>query len=101
MIPTVRFGISSASIAADPSHQAAQITIPSADVEVSPRQASNLALILNELVTNSIKHGRGPGNRLALSLEAGTDGEFITVCYRDFQRLSRTSPPRLYLTIRV
>ncbi len=75
--------IITAALSADPSTRAAQITITPNPAEISPRQASSLALVLNELTTNSIKHGRRPESALQLQLEASADAEFVTVCYRD------------------
>jgi two-component sensor histidine kinase len=72
-----------AALSADSSGRAARTTIMPSPVEVSPRQAGSLALILNELTTNSIKHGGVPEQPLALSVEVSTDGEFITLCFCD------------------
>ena len=72
-----------AALSADPDSRTARIAIRPSELEVSPRQASNLALVLNELTTNSIKHAKTPGKPLTLSLESSTDREFIAICYRD------------------
>ncbi len=72
-----------AALSAVPHGSATRITIPPTQAVVSPRQAGNLALILNELTTNSINHGQTAGTPLALSLETGSEDEYLTVCYRD------------------
>jgi two-component sensor histidine kinase len=67
-----------------PPDQQVQVEISSATVEVSPRQASNLALVLNELATNTLKHtlaGRYPV-RITVQI-AVEDGDTIFCQYRD------------------
>ena len=65
--------------------EAARLLLAAAQVTVSPRQASMLALIVNELTTNTIKHamvGRGRGkidvaidvDRNKVRLQFGNDG---------------------------
>ena len=70
-------------IAADPARLPAQIRIQPSQVEVSPRQASNLALILNELTTNSIKYGRIPDRALLIAVEVGQEEGYVTLCFHD------------------
>ncbi|MEI6107179.1 MAG: CHASE domain-containing protein [Opitutae bacterium] len=72
-----------AALSANPDRLSAQLQITPGPLEVSPRQASSVALVLNELVTNSIKHGHGTVKPLTIGLEAEFDGEFVTLCYRD------------------
>ncbi len=75
--------IIAAALSADPNRLPAQTVITPSPWEVSPRHASSLALVLNELTTNSIKHGRVKEKPLTISLEAGFESGFVTVCYRD------------------
>lgn len=53
------------------------------ELRVSPRQAGSLALILNELATNTVKHARGEVARIAIRLSAERAGEWITLIYCD------------------
>ncbi len=75
--------IITAALSANPSTLPAQVQITPGPCEISPRQSSSLALVLNELTTNSIKHGRVKDRPLTISLEAGFADGFVTVCYRD------------------
>ena len=72
-----------AAIAADPGRRLAEIEIVPAAVEISPRQASNFALILNELTTNTIKYGRLSGQPIRIRVETSLQDDFITVHYQD------------------
>ena len=75
--------IIAAALSANPSPFPAQTQITPGPWEISPRQASSLALILNELTTNSIKHGRVKEKPLTISLESGFNDGFLVVFYRD------------------
>jgi PAS domain S-box-containing protein len=60
------------------------VRIPPSPVKVSPRQASNLALIINELVTNTVKHAV-PGQEIThidMRTDLDDDGA-ILLEYRD------------------
>jgi two-component sensor histidine kinase len=72
-----------AALSADPDRGGVRVTIVPSAVMISPRQAGSLALVLNELATNSIKHGRAADRPLAISFESASEGEFVTMCYRD------------------
>ncbi len=56
-------------------------------VRVSPRQANGLALVINELVTNTIKYGIGERRTASVSvrvsLEPGEDAPTVRFEYRD------------------
>ncbi len=45
-----------------PLGSAAEVQVEGAAVEIAPRQITTLALVLNELVTNAIRHGFGPAS---------------------------------------
>ncbi len=60
-----------------------EVSIPSSSVKVSPRQASNLALIINELVTNSIKYAVGPGRTTRIAVQVAQTDDEIIFEYRD------------------
>lgn len=64
-----------------PTHKNIHPQIQPSDIEVSPRQASNLALVLNELITNTLKHTTGAEAQIAVSIEE--DLPFIQLEYRD------------------
>lgn len=68
--------------AAAPGRQVLVDVAPS-PVEVSPRQASNLALVLNELVTNSIKHALPLRDPLRISILVESHPDEIALEYRD------------------
>lgn len=72
-----------ASTAADPSRREVRLRVEGPPLEVSPRQANALALILNELATNTVKYGRvdGQPSSIVLTLEAGRDHHELV--YRD------------------
>ena len=72
-----------AALSADPSYQKAQLSIEPSTAEVSPRQAGSLALVLNELTTNSVKHGRPQEQMLALEIKANVEDGFVILCYCD------------------
>lgn len=52
-------------------------------LEVSPRQASSLALVLNELATNTVKHALQGRTSAGVRVEAQAEGEDIRIEYRD------------------
>jgi two-component sensor histidine kinase/FixJ family two-component response regulator len=55
---------------------------PSA-VEVSPRQANSLALVFNELATNTIKYALSVRNRVRIAVQLLPEDEMIRIEYRD------------------
>lgn len=61
------------------------VTVDVADsaIEVSPRQASNLALAFNELATNTIKHALQGRDTAHIAVRVAADGQFILCEYRD------------------
>jgi two-component sensor histidine kinase len=62
--------------------QSVEVSVEASDVRVSPRQASNLAMILNELTTNTIKHAMA--GRTGGRIEVRISGEEqIQLEYRD------------------
>jgi two-component sensor histidine kinase len=69
------YQISQVALSALPVHQTIQTTITPTEITVSPRQASMLALIVNELTTNTVKHamaGRSHG-RIGVSIDVMQD----------------------------
>lgn len=59
------------------------LKVASSPITVSPRQASNLALIFNELTTNTVKYGLGdrPQGKITVTIQAEPD--YITIVYCD------------------
>ena len=72
-----------ASLSGAPWRSQAVVTIPSGTLKVSPRQAGALAMIINELATNTVKHIGHPIDAVTISFEAESDAEWITLRYRD------------------
>lgn len=60
-----------------------EFTVQTGELQISPRQANTLALILNELVTNTLKHGLPAGKTGRISVRAGQKGDFIELEYHD------------------
>lgn len=72
-----------AALSAAGRRQPAVLTIKAGELRVSPRQAGTLAMVLNELATNTVKHAdRGTG-AVSVGFESGRDVDGITLCYRD------------------
>lgn len=66
-----------------PRRQAITTTIQPSPVEISPRQASNLALVMNELITNTLKYALADRAAARIDLAIGLDEQFIQLNYRD------------------
>ena len=63
--------------------QPAALAVKAGELTVSPRQAGTLAMVLNELATNTVKHAdRGTG-AVSVGFESTRDADGITLCYRD------------------
>jgi two-component sensor histidine kinase len=52
-------------------------------IEVSPRQANNLALVINELATNTIKYALAGRETVRIVVCAAVEGDMICLEYRD------------------
>jgi PAS domain S-box-containing protein len=63
--------------------QPVKLEISPTAVLLSPKQASALGLILNELATNSLKHGLCPDEPAHLCLQTRLDGNEVDLEYRD------------------
>jgi PAS domain S-box-containing protein len=59
------------------------IDVSSTSGVVSPRQVTSLALILNELATNTLKYGMTKRKRTNISVQTDEDGDFLILHYRD------------------
>ncbi len=51
-----------------------EIAVPSSDVNVTPEQATSLALVLYELATNSVKHAFGDGETVKVRVDVERSG---------------------------
>lgn len=66
------------------------------DVEpilVSAGKASSLGLVLNEILTNAIKHGLGDGRAGTISIKGGCDGDTATISVEDNGVGMPSAPP--------
>jgi two-component sensor histidine kinase/HAMP domain-containing protein len=59
------------------------LRVSTSAVRVDSAQAHNLALVLNELATNTLKYGRAADGSGRVAVEIGTDGGEIVLTYRD------------------
>jgi PAS domain S-box-containing protein len=73
----------SAALGAVPTGQCVQVEIEPSDVEISPRQANNLALALNEIATNTAKYALGDRKRARISVRMGKEEDSIFLRYCD------------------
>ncbi len=60
-----------------------QIDVQKSNVEVSPRQSSNLALVLNELTTNTIKYGITSQHKAVITVKIEVVSNMIHLIYQD------------------
>jgi len=72
----------------------ADIEIEAASGALPNQTALPLALIVNELVTNAVKHGRGERNRVSIKLSLVNDGKVSLLSVQDDGRGFTPSPPR-------
>ena len=66
-----------------PKRRSAIAAIQPSLIDVSPRQASNLALVINELTTNTLKHALNDRDLVQISVRFDLDAQFIQLEYRD------------------
>ena len=66
-----------------PSDQRMFVHVSSSSIEVTPDQASTLALVINELATNTIKHGRKGTQSPSISVRIEENDGQILLEYRD------------------
>jgi PAS domain S-box-containing protein len=72
-----------AALQAVPWRQVAVVTVKPGAEKVSPRQAGALAMVINELATNTVKHANPAGGEVTIAFEAESDPEGMTLRYRD------------------
>ena len=59
------------------------VSIEPSALRVSPRQANGVALIFNELATNSVKYAHLDSRPVMIRVELVATEGFVTICYRD------------------
>lgn len=72
-----------AALAVIPGDECVDLDLPASAVVASPRQAGSLALILNELTSNAVKHALASRERLLVSLRASSAGGWLEIEFRD------------------
>jgi len=70
-------------LAAVPADRQVVLQVPPSPVQISPRQAGNLALVLNELATNSAKHALADRRTIAVTVRITQEPETLCLEYRD------------------
>jgi PAS domain S-box-containing protein len=70
-------------LSALPASRRCTLSVPSLPVQVSPRQTGSLALVLNELATNSVKYALGDREVLGIQVQFGAGPEGVELEYRD------------------
>ncbi len=73
----------SATLHSLPGSTAARLDVGDSDVTLVPAQASHVALVLNELATNSTKHATRPAAPLSLRVQVSRNGSHVRLVYRD------------------
>ena len=72
-----------AALAAAPANRSVTVDVSPSPVKVSPRQASNLALVFNELATNTVKYALAHRPAARVTLAATATASLIRLEYRD------------------
>ncbi len=72
-----------AALGASPWGRSAAVTIAPGPARVSPRQAGSLALVLNELATNTIKYAPRPGSAGRIEIRVAAAGTRTVLTFRD------------------
>jgi PAS domain S-box-containing protein len=72
-----------AALSAAPWRNQAVVNIEPSTLRVSPRQAGGLALVFNELTTNTVKYARPDLRTVKFSVGFVTDDAGTTICFRD------------------
>lgn len=64
------------------SNRICDVIVSNSSIEVSSKNAHNLALLFNELTTNSLKYGKGDSN-LKIKVDIVEKDDKVTITYRD------------------
>lgn len=66
-----------------PSRESVSVAIPPSPVQVTPKQAHHLALIINELTTNTVKYALNEHQQARIWVDIASDGKWIQFSFRD------------------
>ncbi len=66
-----------------PRDKRVQVDVPDSQIQISPDQANSVALVINELATNSVKHALAGREIAAISVEVATADGRLSFLYRD------------------
>jgi PAS domain S-box-containing protein len=66
-----------------PRHKHAVVVVSPSPVEVTSKQANNLALIINELATNTVKHALQEQDTVKIEVTVSAEANQISLVYRD------------------
>ncbi len=72
-----------ASLRSSPTHSYVIVDVPPSPIKVTPKQANNLALIINELVTNTVKYALTAQETGRITVQITNQDEEILLEYRD------------------
>jgi two-component sensor histidine kinase len=75
--------IISTALKAVPSYQRVTVDVPPSPLKVTPRQANSLALIINELTTNTLKHVLAERRAVRIGIHIACDAGVIVFAYED------------------
>ncbi|MBU0674314.1 MAG: PAS domain-containing protein [Proteobacteria bacterium] len=75
--------IAESALAVMPAEAAVTLDVEPSPIKVSSNQAHNLALVINELVTNSVKHGIPPSGQIQIRFVFSSQGERHRIQYWD------------------
>jgi PAS domain S-box-containing protein len=70
-------------LSAAPWRHEAVVMIAPGELKISPRQAGSVAMILNELATNTVKYAGQSSQPVEIRFEARSDQTWVTLRYRD------------------
>ncbi len=72
-----------ASLQTMPPNKYIAVDVPPSTIRVTPKQANNLALIINELVTNTVKYALSDQNSGEIKVRISRNGDTINLEFRD------------------
>ena len=72
-----------ASLQSIPANKHVAVKVSPSDIQVKPKQANNLALVINELVTNTVKYALPDHGAGQLYVNITTQNEMVTLEFRD------------------
>ena len=72
-----------ASLSCLPNSNLVVFNVSPTKIRVNSDQAHHLALVINELITNSLKYGQNQKNEIRLKVDFTKDKENITITYKD------------------